>query len=327
MFHDVPKSVITGGAANIGVFDQVPPDADLSGLRRGLLAPLRFKKWQHFLVQSPEVALTVAIIDLGFLRSAWVRVIPRPGVSFEVEARGAFTPCEVAANLRASTSFFSHRRLDIRVTHRDDANHQLRVVAADLDLDLELVGSSPPLAVVLPLPGGCVMYSQKRPLAGSGVLRLCGKETPLEPSSCTVLLDAHQGYYPHRTSWRWATASQGLASGGCLAFNMTSNQALEPAQNHECVLWVGDRAVRLAAAVFKVPQDPLQAWNIGSVDAAVSLRFDPIGLRQDNTRIGPLKSWYHQPWGVFSGTIHDSSGTCHVFSDVFGVCEDHAAHW
>ena len=61
-------------------------------------------------------------------------------------------------------------------------------------------------------------------------------------------------------------------------------------------------------------------------DGAVELAFEPQGLRQDNTRIGPLVSRYRQPWGQFRGRITvPELGALAV--DAFGVCEDHLAAW
>ena len=44
------------------------------------------------------------------------------------------------------------------------------------------------------------------------------------------------------------------------------------------------------------------------------------------TKIGPIKSWYLQPWGRFSGTLLRADGQP-TRVDAFGVCEDHNAHW
>jgi hypothetical protein len=170
------------------------------------------------------------------------------------------------------------------------------------------------------------MYSQKMPLVASGQITIDGSSSEISPELGHALIDVHQAYYPHKTDWRWATASWHDADNGLCAFNLTHNQALDPQRYNECALWLGDGLQRLPLAQFHIGETPLEPWHIRSEDGEIELRFEPEGMRSDDTRIGPIKSWYVQPWGRFHGFITRPCGQ-RIMIDAFGLCEDHRAHW
>ncbi|HPB98960.1 MAG TPA: DUF2804 family protein, partial [Polyangiaceae bacterium] len=74
------------------------------------------------------------------------------------------------------------------------------------------------------------------------------------------------------------------------------------------------------------PFRSLEPWKIGTADGAVDLSFRPLGERRENLRLGLIRSVFHQPFGVFSGTIH-AHGQMVRIDDAWGICEDHDALW
>jgi hypothetical protein len=323
-----PLALVIQNAVQFGVFDGVPGAVNLRQLRGGPTAFLRFKTWQHLLINTPGHRFTLAMIDLGYIKTGWLRHIPAHGDSFETTALGPLLPCQIADDLRGSaTSFFRATGLQIEISHENPRRHFLRVNSERVQLALELSGDSiSPLAVCLPLGKKDVMYSQKMPLVASGQITIDGVSNEVSPERGHALIDVHQAYYPHKTNWRWATASWRDAEHGLCAFNLTHNQAREPHHYNECALWLGDRLYRLPLAEFTIGEDPLAPWHIVSQDRSIELRFEPEGMRSDDTRIGPLKSWYLQPWGRFSGWIKTPCGQ-RIMIDAFGLCEDHQARW
>jgi hypothetical protein len=325
LFDPTPTKLVDDRQPHHGVFSSVPENTDLRAMRGGLGSGLRFKTWHHFLIDSPGLSLTVAMVDLGFLNTAWVRCIPHDGPSFEIERRSPLTRCRIEPVLRGSSSEYRGRGFSLQLHHNTPQQHHLKLTSKRVAIDLRLDGRDvQPLAVCLPLGEDQSMYSQKMPLSCNGEVILDGQTHVFDDAQ--AMIDVHQAYYPHRTAWRWATAAWRSANGALCGFNLTRNQAQNPERFHECALWHEGRIERLSLPDFKVPEDPLKPWMITSSDGRVELLFQPQGLRRDDTRIGPIKSWYLQPWGRFSGTLLRADGQP-TKVDAFGVCEDHNAHW
>ena len=324
-FGAPPIELIALGGIEFGVFDDVPSVADLRDYRTGFSSRLRFKSWHHLLIHSSSLSMTVAMVDLGYLKTAWVRWIPADGESLEWSRKSPLSACVVQTRLRGTVSSFRARRFDLELAHHTPRHHELRFNSPEFSIELDLDGRAvSPLAVCLPIGAHHALYSQKMPLACAGAIRLAGETFDL--SDGVAMIDVHQAYYPHRTTWRWATAGWRSEHGALCGFNLTRNQARQPERFNECALWHDGRLYRLPLPEFEVPEQPLAPWRVASEDGAVELAFEPQGLRQDNTRIGPLVSQYQQPWGRFRGRITvPELGAVAV--DAFGVCEDHLAAW
>ena len=58
----------------------------------------------------------------------------------------------------------------------------------------------------------------------------------------------------------------------------------------------------------------------------MDLHFQPLGGRSDTTNLGVLRSWFHQLYGRFDGTLH-IGGRSHAVAGALGLCEDHQARW
>ena len=99
--------------------------------------------------------------------------------------------------------------LERRITCR---HHELGFNSPELSIELDLDGRAvSPLAVCLPI--GAHPRSTAKRCRWRGSVRLA--ET-FDLSDGVAMIDVHQAYYPHRTTWRWATAD-GAASTACSA--------------------------------------------------------------------------------------------------------------
>ena len=311
----------------------------LGWLRMGRRASeLRLKEWQHFVLLLPEAMLTFAIVDSKFLRVSWCHFSDHEGKThFEHERKGPALDLRTARELWNDRTHVSARRYRIEVDNALDRHeHRIRILIAgdgtkpsiEADLrclhDLEQVS---PLVVVLPVGRGRAAYSHKVPLPMEGTVRVGDRVLVARAADSYAILDIHKAHYPRHTWWNWATFAGRDDAGRSVGLNLTSNVNRDDARFNENAVWLDGKLETLAPARFEFdPNQPLEPWHLGTKDGAVDLTFEPRGERSEDLQLGLVRSVFHQPYGVFSGTIRCTRGVLRV-KDAWGVCEDHDAVW
>jgi hypothetical protein len=72
--------------------------------------------------------------------------------------------------------------------------------------------------------------------------------------------------------------------------------------------------------------EPLDPWEVETLDGAVKLKFFPVGAHREERDLKVVKSHFVQPVGLFRGTL-EIGGRTHVIDDVPGVTEDQDILW
>ena len=140
-----------------------------------------------------------------------------------------------------------------------------------------------------------------------------------------LLADYSNGLMPRRVSWWWA-AGAGVGGGGVpVAFNLVSG--FNDRGGGESTLWLGGVPHAIGALDFGVEErDWLRPWTIRSSCGAIDLVFRPEGMRSETLDLGPVRSRYRQPFGVFAGKACAAGATVPV-DGALGVAERHEALW
>lgn len=318
--HPPPSRVVRDGRIErFGMFDGPIRDTDLTSFHLyGPLGRLRLKQWQHFAIVHPEVALTFAVVDAGFLRLGWVQIVDRAtGERVEHARQAPWLDLSVARTLFGGRSWL--RSGDVRIeidAQLGKGRHDIQIDAPDLEARLTCTADATALEVVLPVGRGRAMWSHKVPLPVSGTIRWRGRELTLDPTGCVAILDLHKAHYPHRTWWHWGTFAGHDAAGRRIGVNLTRNLVEDPTM-HECALWIDGRLTLLDPPTFSLETDP---WTVRG--PGVDLRFDGDGERREDLSVGPIVSRFRQRYGRWTGTVAG-----HEVRDLWGLAEDHTSHW
>ncbi|HQK19758.1 MAG TPA: DUF2804 domain-containing protein, partial [Polyangiaceae bacterium] len=344
-FRDPPEAIVDAdGHVALGAYRRPFRHANLEQARITLGriplgrvgSRLVLKEWQHVAIILPEAMLTYAIVDAKYVKTSWCHFVNRDGTGQFEHARKGLR-LRVARDLwNATTQVRAHGyRIHVH-NHLDVGEHTIRIhihndgrapsVEAELRCmhDLE---RNPPLEVVMPVGPGRAMYSHKVSLPIEGTLKVGQRVIDVCADEARAIWDVHKAHYPHRTWWNWATFAGKDDQGRTVALNLTRNINRRDDEINENAVWLDGALQRLGPARFT--HDPfrsLEPWKIGTADGAVDLSFRPLGERRENLRLGLIRSVFHQPFGVFSGTIH-AHGQMVRIDDAWGICEDHDALW
>ncbi len=305
----------------------------LFGLRR-----FRLKEWEHWAVMHPDWYLSVAVVDLGFLVTSWVHVFDRRNSkAFEHVRKLPPWKFRTPANVLNHSGKVKTRGYHVFVHNNlEQQAHHLRIKVREERFLPSVTGTllfsedparTQPLVAMLPLRHNRPMFTHKSACFASGALEIGGEKVEFTPNRDVGLLDYHKAYYPRHTFWRWATFATIDVSGKLLGVNLTHNVIKDDERFNENCIWHGNSISLLGAARFDVPKDPMQPWRIRTTDGAVELELTPQGLRHERVNLGLAASAYNQPYGLYSGTLVDSTGRKHAVEKAFGIAEDHVATW
>lgn len=318
-----------------GMYAGAIPDVDLDRARvpgrPGPLAGLRLKQWEHWLIVAPELAITLAVVDVALTRLVWVQVIDRrTGDRLEHRREGPFVRARIARSLLDERTEGGASGLSVNIYNHLAAGKHTLVAACrtkglqDVSLDLRAVcgADNEPIAVVLPVGRGRAMYSHKAALPVGGSVILGDERLVLDPAQCTAILDVHKAHYPRDTWWNWATAVGFDDRGRRIAFNLTRNVVIDPAYRENAV-WIDGQLDLIGSASFALEADP---WTARTDDGALEVAFDALGERGEDVDYGVMKSKFRQRYGTFRGKVRVGDDDL-ALTDAFGLFEDHTARW
>ena len=311
------------GAPREGAYAGLIPEA---AIPTGFVRGLRKKTWRYAGVFQDELAVGVAIADVGYL-----------GLTFAYVARGNKL-CErawkspAAIGMRvgpcdgASVAVAPGRMVTMATTRRGGVTVALALPGLRADLDID--GDATPLTVVSDVGRGAGLPGltvKKAGLAARGTIWMNGQRCPLDDAR--ACLDFTQALFPRRTVWGWATGGGRAADGRVVGFNLARGVHDDSkGRFNENALWVDGTPAALPAVTF-TPAPGVAPWSIRSDDGAVALQFTPRGERSEDVNLLVLGSRYRQPFGTFTGHLRDARGRLVELSGLPGVTEDHAAVW
>lgn len=363
------RIVEPNGEVRVGWFDRpfvypnlqdARPQHALAGLHGGPFQGLekrfrrwRLKQWQYVSVVTDSTLFACAVVDVGYLGSAFAYVVNRhTGERFEWAAKQPLSQrVAVAQSSIKGTSRFERRNWGHIDIHNHPDNHQ-RVVSVRLHGELGAVPKPPlrvelrifddpqhiqPIVVVEQSAPKLWLYTHKSyGLLVEGSLQCGTIQQRLQCGDGLAGFDYNRGYRQRRTWWNWAAASGRTNDGTIVGFNLTAHrpwttqgsQRNTPPDAADCGFWLDGTLTKLSRVDFAYnPDSLLEPWHIFDADGLVDLHFAPEGKRSEHTHAGIVTSLFHQPYGHFTGTLSARAGRKVTLENVYGVTEQHYALW
>ncbi len=309
-----------GKALPYGVYDDIINHPQTSFWdKSALLSIKRFserKTWIFFGVYSPDLFAGIAIVDAGFVSTAFTY--------FYVPSRSLFIEDKTTLPASFKVSFDpnmnSHWKLGTYdISTLNDVMHFAYKGKFNLALHANL--NEKGLSTVAPSHDRPFNFTYKNLLLPISLdIDFKGEKFRIEGNYGGI--DFTKGYPPKSTKWNWASAIGTTDTGKSIAFNIVKhfNGELENA------LWWGDQRILLDKSEFTLPKIlDKDVWQISTTDNIIHASFRPNGARSENLNIVAMKSIFTQPFGTFEGTI-SVDGSTEKFT-AYGVCEDHLAVW
>lgn len=277
----------------------------------------RVRRWMYAAAGAGELALGAAIVDLGIVAVAfaWLRC---GSVLHRYDARRMLGRSVTVGRVPAEGA--SMRTSDALVQLAGDGSMHLDVPTPAGRIRAELAAAGvTPLVLVTGTPDGGWNATQKA--AGytvDGTAAFGGQQWPLQ--GAVGWRDWTVGRQDRQTSWRWA-AGGGITAHGVVGFNVSTGMNA-CAAGEDVIWWDG---VPAAITVERLAPVGDGDWEFGG--GAWSMALRTAAVRAADEHVGPLRSAYVQPIGVFAGTLPGPDGRIVAVDGLSGVAEDHEARW
>jgi len=322
-----PESLAgTDGRPRFGLYAGSLRDASFARLKDApgpLQRRLIEKKWQYVFVATPEMMLSLAVIDAGYLASGICAVFDRGSRRLLVNDNPVLPPlCAQVGD--APAEGMSARLLGPAIRARiQRSGGRISIQAAwahaGVDLVLDADRAPPPMTAIAEAgePGRFDVTQKTVLVPAEGEVRAGNARFPVQGQLAG--LDYTHGFLARETAWRWAFAS-GRAGSHLVAFNFSEGFLRGEGEN---VVWVDGEPQAAGPVSFSFDAaEPLAEWRLRSADGRVDLVFRPEGYRAQTIDLKLIRSRYLQPFGTWSGTVNGAA-----IDGLPGVAEDHASLW
>lgn len=297
--------------------------------RSKLWNALHLKRWMYVLIASESHVITAAVVHLGYVATAFVTVLDRNQRKVMADQSCRTPPSFANVGKRpeqgCDVSFRGPRLRVSLVREIDSSNYTLAVKSTDLSMHATLATNDTPkpIVAICPVQHGGVNVTTKRVLMPASGHVMIGKHI-IQFDNALAGMDATHGVLARQTNWHWAFAMGHASDGTSIGFNLVDdfNDA------KECVVWVGDQIIPTSKAHFEIGNDPQRdPWKVETKDAAINLRFDPIGMHAERQNFGIVRSDFLQPIGTFTGTLRLPNDRTLQLDNVVGAVEEQKVIW
>jgi len=289
------------------------------------------KRWQYMGLASSAVVAGMAVVDIGYARTAFVYAYTRGDRQLHeysyIDLGRRRTRLSESSLAGVSEYVAGQRR--IRMDNRLERGPRQAEVRVPGALRIEVVTDErafTPLCAVT--RDGLHGYNYCHKAAGfpiSGFVEVSGKRLEFDGQDAFGTLDWTAGCLGRNTSWNWASGGGLLEDGRRLGINFASG--VNDRGFTENVFWVDGRPVKVDVVDFDYDRDAMltRPWRIRSNDGKADLSFRADSERAENIHLGLLVSRFHQPFGRFEGRLEIDG----VMQDVglYGMVEEHQSRW
>jgi hypothetical protein len=285
------------------------------------------KSWVFLGVSNKDIAFGLAVVHLGYLSNLFAYV-------FDRRQKKLITEADVIVPFGINTGF-SGSSADGTVNFKAGATAGIIINSNMIKLDATAGGMSINLVYArvkeslnLVTRNGLKGFNYTNKEAGlsvQGKIKAAGMEYDIDPSAPSGAFDYTFGVLKRNTFWNWASGGGVDTKGRKLGFNFS--QGVNETGFTENAFWADGKMIKVDTVDFIYnDRNMLSEWKMQSSDGKVNISFKPEGERAKNLNLGFIVSYYHQPFGTFTGEFSDGKEKF-ILKEVYGFTEEHEAVW
>lgn len=286
------------------------------------------KRWIFLGISNQDIVFGLAVVHLGYLSNLFAYVFDRKQKKLIAEA-DIIVPFGLGTNFTGSSAdgavSFASNGASAGVIINPN---MIKLDAKAGDMEINLVYARVKESLNLVTRNGLRGFNYTNKEAGlsvQGKIKAGEKEYILDPAAPSGEFDYTFGVLKRNTFWNWASGGGVDTKGRKLGFNFS--QGVNETGFTENAFWVNGKMIKADTVDFIYDgRNMLQEWKIKSYDGKVNISFRPEGERAKNLNLGLIVSYYHQPFGTFTGEFNDGKEEF-ILKEVYGFTEEHEAVW
>lgn len=287
------------------------------GARRG-----RVRRWMYAAAGDGERAVGAAVVDLGFVGTAFVWALLDGGLSTWERVRPLARGCAVGRLPADGAELGGRDTVRIGGDGSLTVDVQPRGASGRLQARLATGRVTPAVLVTDTVDGGWNATSKAAGYEVTGDLGWA--DSASEPFVGGGWRDWTTGRQDRHTVWHWA-AGAGRARDGGGRVGLNASTGMNAAAAGEDVVWWDGVPHRIEVdTLAPAGDDPSGPWTVAG--PGWRLELEPMGVRASSQQLVVVSSRYVQPVGRFVGTLPGPEGSP-VEVELSGVTESHEARW
>jgi hypothetical protein len=289
---------------------------------------LRTKRWEYWGILSPELAVGMTIVNLGYAASLQIYVLVRAtGEEISIEPLKILpSPADIQLpdTLPPLTAFGSAGAVSLRF-HDDGGGTHLRARSPRVAVDLYAPADGDVLGVVVPWSERRFQYTLKDVARRvTGTVTVDGKTFTVDEDAFAVL-DRGRGRWPYRTTWTWGAGS-GTVNGTRIGLQIGGQWTAGTPATENALIVDGRLHHYDGELEFTYDlTDPESTWTVHGpwIDAVLT----PFHRRTSATKLGVISSEIWQAFGSWTGTARTPDGTGYSLNGLAGWIEEARHRW
>jgi len=285
--------------------------------RKGIKAPKgRIKEWDYYYIGNQERGIALTIDDNGYMDLCSCTLLDFRGPSYlekSVMHPFSFGKRKLPASSKEGDTVYEDKAVTMKFTHEGNKRHIYCVwpkfgkAGEKLRCDIYLEETSPnSLVIATPFKKTAHFYYNQKinNLRASGYAKLGDDFIDFNKNTYAVL-DWGRGVWTYENTWYWSSLNA-IQDGRIIGWNLGYGFGDTSAAS-ENVLFVDDKAYKLADVAFDIPMDDkahddfLKPWHFRSHTGDIDLIFTPKIDRHGGANALIIESNQHQVFGSFSG--------------------------
>lgn len=293
----------------------------------------RLRRWMYAAAGNEERSVGAAVVDLGFVGTAFVWAVLDGDVVTWERTRPLGRGCTVGPVPTAGAEVEQRRRRP----HAEQGGRDTVALGGDGSLTIDVrpegshrrlhaaltAGPVTPAVLVTETPRGGWNVTEKA--AGYAIGGHLGWADATATFAGSGWRDWTTGRQDRHTHWRWVAGAGTTARNGRSRVGINVSTGMNAAGAGEDVVWWDGEPYGLdVSTVAPSGDDPAGSWVV--TGPGWRLDLEPVGARAADENLLVVSSRYVQPVGRIVGTLPSPDGD-RVEVALTGVAEHHEARW
>lgn len=301
----------------------------------------RIKEWDYYYIGNNKHGVAFTIDDNSLYGLGSVSILDFENKTYITESSMKFfTKGKVGfpSNSSEGDITWNHKGYYLHFVNKDkkrvvDVNiekyHDDSPFEAHFELT-EIMDDSMVIATPFPKKAHFYYNEKKNCMIAKGYYTFKDQRIDFSEDDTRAILDWGRGVWTYKNTWYWSGLS-GISDGKEVGFNLGYGFGDTSAAS-ENMLFYDKKAYKLEDVEFIIPKDEkgeydyLKPWKLVSKDKNIDLDFTPLLDRKDITDFVILKSFQHQVFGIFNGTIKINDLTV-KFDNIVSFAERVTNYW
>lgn len=301
--------------------------------RQAIKTKLRVKEWDFYQIQNERYCLQLTIGHVSYVGSVSLMLFALDG-SKKIVAEQLiplpFNRLHMPPSAEQGDVSYTSKDFEVTFRHQNGARQLIaNSTSSKYNFDIDIFLSEPQNSLVIATPfyeTNEFYFNHKiGGMNSKGRVRFDDIEIDFSDESSFGLLDWGRGVWPFKHEWFWGAACT-RKEGHNITINIGWGFGDTSAAS-ENIFFIDGTPHKLGQVYLDHFDPDLKEWHFSESRGLLNLNFKPQYNRITENKVIWIDNHCDQVFGVFTGTLIDTTGIVHTVNDMYGFFEHARNQW